>query len=418
MFLLYSILYGLAIILLFPREFFKRPKGLRIQWLREKLGLINPPHFLRNTPILWIHAVSVGEVSSLTPLIKELSKDYNIVITTITDTGKNVAEKRFSGLPVKVYYLPFDLPCPLKRFYEKIKPKALFITETELWPNLIKVIAQKIPLALINGRISEKSFKNYFPFRFFFRPLLEKMAFLAVQEDIYAERFKALGVNPKKIKVVGNLKFELNPEKKDFPELESLPGPILLAGSTHPPEEELILKAFLESSSEGTLILVPRHPERFSEVEEIIKNHLPKEDFYAKYSSIKGKNLELTASRGVILFDEMGALASLYRICDLAIIGGSFIPHGGQNPLEAIFWKKAVIIGPYTENFPFVREFVEKKSLLQVEAKDLALQIRELIELPEKRHHLGESAYKILKEKGGALSKTLRLIEELISNYK
>lgn len=113
----------------------------------------------------------------------------------------------------------------------------------------------------------------------------------------------------------------------------------------------------------------------------------------------------------------MGALASLYRICDLAIIGGSFIPHGGQNPLEAIFWKKAVIIGPYTENFPFVKEFVEKKSLLQVEAKDLALQIRELIELPEKRHHLGESAYKILKEKGGALSKTLRLIEEL-SNYK
>lgn len=418
MFLLYSILYGLAIFLLFPKEFFKRPKGLRIQWLKEKLGLIKPPNFTKKAPILWIHAVSVGEVTSLTPLIKELSQNYNIVITTITNTGKSVAEKRFSELPVKVYYLPFDLPCPLKRFYERLEPKALLITETEFWPNLIKVISQKVPLALINGRISEKSFKNYFRFRFFFRSLLEKMAFLAVQEDIYAERLKALGLNPEKIKVVGNLKFELNPEKRDFQELESMPRPILLAGSTHPPEEALILKAFLESTSEGTLILVPRHPKRFPEVEEIIKNYLPMEDFYSKYSSIKGKALEIKASRGVILFDEMGVLASLYRICDLAIIGGSFIPHGGQNPLEAIFWKKAVIIGPHTENFPFVKEFTERNALLQVKSKDLALHLKELINLSEKRHYLGECAHKILQEKRGALPKTLKLVEELIRKDK
>lgn len=412
MFFFYTLLYSLGLLLFFPREFLKRPSGKRLVWLKEKLGLINPPSFSREVPILWIHAVSVGEVLSLTPLLKVLSQSYNLVITTITDTGKFVAERRFAGLPVKVYYLPFDLPCPLRRFYKRIRPKALLITETELWPNLIKIISGHIPIALINGRISEGSFKNYFRFRFFFRPLLENMTFLAVQEEVYAERLKALGLNPEKIQVVGNLKFELSPEIKDFVDLETLPRPLIIAGSTHPPEEELILRAFFEAASEGTLVLVPRHPERFPEVEKIIMNHLPGSDFFAKYSTLKGGTLKRLSPRGVILFDEMGALASLYRICDLAILGGSFLPRGGQNPLEAIYWKKAVIMGPYTDNFPFVKEFTEKRGLIQIDPGELVQTLRELLEFPEKRHNLGERAYALLQQKRGALSRTVKLIEE------
>ncbi len=417
MFIFYTIIYSLGLLLLFTGEFLKRPKGKRLSWLKEKLGLVEPPSFSREAPILWIHAVSVGEVLSLTPLLKVLSQNYNLVITTITDTGKAVAERRFAGLPVKVYYLPFDLPCPLKRFYKKIRPEALFITETELWPNLIKIISGHIPVALINGRISEGSFKNYFRLRFFFRPLLENMTFLAVQEELYAERLRALGLSPEKIKVVGNLKFELSPEIRNFADLETLPRPLIIAGSTHPSEEELILKAFFEAASEGTLILVPRHPERFNEVEKIIKNHLSGADFYAKYSNLKEGILKNLSPRGVILFDEMGALASLYRICDLAIIGGSFLPQGGQNPLEAIFWKKAVLMGPYTDNFPFVKEFTERGGLIQIEPGELRQTLGELIKSPEKRHNLGERAYALLQEKRGALSRTIELIKPLLPSF-
>jgi len=418
-FFLYSFLYFLILFFLFPKEFFKRKKNKRLVWLKEKLGFIYEPLFKEKRPIIWVHAVSVGETLAIAPLIKELSKRYNIVLTTITDTGREIAEKRFAGLPVKIYYLPFDLKGPILRFLKRAKPQALLIAETEIWPNLIKVSSEHIPVSLINGRLSEKSFKNYRLFKFFFDSLLNRLSFLALQEEIYAERFKALGVKEEKIKVVGNLKFDLEIPYREFKELENLPSPIIIAGSTHSPEEELILKTFLKVLSKGSLILVPRHPQRFKEVENLILNlltSLKEEVEFYLYSALKEKNPFFSKERVVLLFDEMGLLGSLYRIGDIAIIGGSFIPHGGQNPLEAIYWKKAVVTGPYMNNFPFVQEFLKEGAILQTNERGLEKTLRELVENEELRKKIGEKAYQLLEKKKGATAKTLTLINSLFQN--
>ncbi|MFN3921953.1 MAG: 3-deoxy-D-manno-octulosonic acid transferase, partial [Caldimicrobium sp.] len=315
---------------------------------------------------------------------------------------------------VKIFYLPFDIKFCLKNFLKGTKAKALFLTETELWPNLILTTSSQIPIALINGRLSEKSFKRYKGIKFFIKPLLKRFEFLAVQEENYAKYFNQLGVEREKIKVVGNLKFDIFLKEIDFPELNNLPKPIILAGSTHSQEEELILKAFLEVFSQGTLIIVPRHPERFDKVEKVILSRLKENTLFIRYSSIKDTFPEFKSKRVILLFDEMGKLASLYRICDFAIIGGSFVPHGGQNPLEAIYWKKPVIVGPYMENFPFVEEFIKKKGLLQVNPENLERILKELIKNPHIAKEIAERGYEIFLKKRGALEKTLELIRNLI----
>ncbi|MEZ0343725.1 MAG: glycosyltransferase N-terminal domain-containing protein [Caldimicrobium sp.] len=415
MYRLYSFLYFLGFLIYLPKELLKRKDNKPLNWLKEKLGYITPPTFQDKKPIIWIHAVSVGEVLVIAPLIKNLAEQYNIILTTITDTGRLVAQNRFSNLPVRIYYLPLDLERPLLKFFHKTQPQVLLIAETEIWPNLIRIISEKIPVALINGRISERSFKRYKFFKFFFKPLFNKLKFLAVQEEIYAQRLIKIGVNPEKIKVVGNLKFELIIPERDFPELKNLPRPLIIAGSTHFPEEEIILKSFLKALDKGSLILVPRHPERFKEVEHLIMKNIDKDIEFLKYSELKTSLKNFKKAKAVLLFDEMGILSSLYKICDLAIIGGSFIPHGGQNPLEAIYWKKPVITGPYMNNFPFVRDFVKEKALIQVYSEKLSETLKNLIENPKIAQEIAERAYQLFQNKKGALEKTLKLIESIIS---
>lgn len=411
MLFLYSLIYLLGLLLLFPKEYLKRPKSLRRVWLKEKLGLGERPTFSRELPVIWVHAVSVGEILALAPLLEKLASSYNILLTTITDTGKKVALERYRHLPIRVYYLPFDLKCLVKNFIKKISPKALLITETELWPNLIITASKFMPIALINGRMSDRSFKGYLRLKRFFKPLLERFTLMALQEEKYRSFFQALGAKPERIFVTGNMKFDLQPLAKDFPELENLPKPIIIAGSTHDPEEVLITQAFLKISKGGTLILVPRHPERYTEVEEKIKALLPKDIAFSRYSEISPQGLNKTQKAIILLFDKMGFLSSLYRIGDIAIIGGSFIPHGGQNPLEALYWQKPVITGPHMENFPFVREFVEKGGVIQVTAENLSFYLDELLTYPEKAKAIAKRGYELLQEKRGSTEKTLKLLK-------
>lgn len=415
MYKFYSLLYFLGFLIYLPKELLKRRNNKPFNWLKEKLGYISPPSFQDKNPIIWIHAVSVGEILAIAPLIKRLTKKYNIVLTTITDTGRFVALNRFSDLPVRIYYLPLDLKKPLLNFLNRIDPKALLIVETELWPNLIKVISEKIHVALINGRVSERSFKRYKLLRFFFKPLLNRLKFLALQEEIYAQRLIEIGINPEKIKVVGNLKFELTIPDRDFSEFKNLPRPIIIAGSTHFPEEEIILQSFLQALNKGSLIIVPRHPERFKEVENLIIKKIDTNIEFFRYSELKVSTKIFNKLKVVILFDVIGGLSSLYKICDLAIIGGSFIPHGGQNPLEAIYWEKPVITGPYMDNFPFVNDFVKEMALLQIPSEKLSETLKTLIENPDFAQDVAKRAFNLLQSKKGALEKTLDLIEDLLS---
>jgi len=415
---IYTFLYSLTLPFILPREFFKRSKNIRKQWLKEKFALYKEISFENEKKKrIWIHAVSVGEVIAVSRLIKELSKKYNIILSTITDTGQKVAYQRFKDLPVKVIYLPFDYPFAIKRVIKILKPSILVIAETEIWPNLVTISSKYIPVLLINARLSENSFKGYKKLKRFFKDVLNSFSIIGVQEDIYKNRFKKLGVPEEKIVITGNTKFDIEIKEIKFPWENSLPHPIITAGSTHYPEEELILENFLKVCKTGSLLIVPRHPQRFREVEDTIKNFISKNKditFY-KTTEISDKKDIQMRNKVILLVDQMGILGALYRICDIAIIGGSFIPHGGQNPLEAIYWKKPVIFGPSMENFPFIKEFLEIGGCIQVNKEDLENTLKFLIENKEKAKELGEKAYQLYLSKTRATKKSLVLIEQFIS---
>lgn len=415
---LYTLFYFLALFFFLPKEYFKRPKELRKRWIKEKFGFFNyKKESSSSKKFLWIHAVSVGEVLSIKELIKAFSYTHKILLSTITDTGQTVALKEFKNLEIIVIYLPFDLPWCIKRVLSTFNPEALIIAETEIWPNLIRISASSIPVFIINARLSESSFKNYKKIKFFIKPILNLVTGIGVQEELYKTRFEELGVSPQKITLTGNMKFDLEIDRVFFPWEKYLKKPVIIGGSTHFPEEKVILEAFLKvffEEKEGTLLLAPRHPERFREVEEMVKHILSSysEISFWKLSELEEKNFTETKflNKKVILVDKIGILRYLYRICEVAIIGGSFIPHGGQNPLEAIYWKKAVILGPYMDNFPFIKEFIREKAVCQVSQEYLAQSLEKLVKNENLRKELAERAYQLFLKKKGAKERTLKMI--------
>ncbi len=416
----YTILYYTIASLILPKEYFKRPKELRNRWLKEKLAIFPKFQFPEKRKVIWIHAVSVGEVIAISRLVKKLASKYNILLSTITDTGQKVALQKFKDLPVKVIYLPLDCPFAIKRTLKAFNPKSLIIAETEIWPNLICTASKYVPVFLINARLSERSFKNYKKIKFFIKPILNRLTCIAVQEEEYKERFKKLGVAEEKLVVTGNTKFDIEIKELFFPWEGNLIKPVIIAGSTHFPEEELLVKTFVKLESPGTFLVVPRHPERFDEVENTIKeviNGKSEIGFYRVTQLNSEKVSFKDFKKLIILVDKIGILASLYRICDIAIIGGSFIPHGGQNPLEAIYWKKPVLFGPSMENFPFVKEFLEKKACLQTDKNSLITDLQFLIKNERLRKELGERAYHLFSEKRGATEKILDILKIKLTYY-
>jgi 3-deoxy-D-manno-octulosonic-acid transferase len=413
-FQLYTFLCYLINGFFLPKEFFKRPFQLRKKWLKDKLALFTKTDFISQRKVVWIHAVSVGEVIAISSLIKSLAKEYDILLSTITDTGNQVASQRFKDLPVKIIYLPLDCPFAIKRTLRTFNPSALLIAETEIWPNLILTSSKKIPVFLINARISDKSFRRYKKIKFFLKPILSSFSLIAVQDEKYKNRFKDLGAPEDKIVVTGNTKFDIEIPYISFLWENLVPRPIIVAGSTHFPEEKLITETFLKIPISSSLFIVPRHPERYKEVERIINSMIDEKNEIGFYK-LSELPLDMRSYfKIIILVDQMGILGSLYRIADIAIIGGSFIPHGGQNPLEAIYWKKPVIFGPSMENFPFIEEFLERGACLQTEKEKLKDLLEDLLKNPDKRIELGEKAYQILKQKTGATEKILNLLKSYL----
>lgn len=397
---------------MFPFEYLKRPSHLRKRWLREKLGI-----FERNFPsekdkTVWIHAVSVGETVALSGLIRRLSDSYNIVLSTITDTGQAVASEKYRDLNLKVIYMPFDLPFTIGKALDFIKPDLVLIAETELWPNFIRICSKRVPVVLINGRLSESSHRGYRRLRFFFKPILNSLRLICVQEPLYRDRFISLGIPEERVRVTGNLKFDIQIERRDFPWESYLPSPIILAGSTHEDEEELILNAFLELRKGGTLIIAPRHPERFERVEKLIRDKIS--TYRVKFLRLSELSKETIDSNLIVLVDKIGILGSLYRVCDIAVIGGSFIPHGGQNPLEPAYWSKPIVCGPSMENFPFIEDFVRNNACIKTDRANLKEVLLLLIENHELRVSIGKGAQEIFLAKSGATERTIRALEEII----
>ena len=325
--------------------------------LREKLCEMKMPTFEKK--VIMVHGVSVGEVQSLESLIKKIKldfPDYALVVTTGTVTGQQLAFKKYGEIADYITYFPLDIYASCKKFIETINPSVVLIAETELWPNFAYACKEKnIPLYIINGRISDKSYPSYHKIRNFVKLILENYTGVFCQSELDKERFILLGSNPRNTAVMKNLKFEIDKKECDI-DLKAGDTKLIVAGSTHAGEEEIILKAYKQLRTrviDLKLLLAPRHLTRLEEVQAILKNMNLKYGLKSAGDTFEKQN--------IIILDTLGELSKLYAIADIAYIGGSFAPIGGHNPLEAIIYSKPVVSGPSIKNFRDIYSILQRE---------------------------------------------------------
>ncbi len=413
--MVYSLLYIFSLALLLPVHLLKRPPGLRARWLRERFGFVPSRVTSKGDgkrPAVWIHAVSVGEAMAARPLIERLRAGTDIIVSTVTDTGQKVVRDFISDDEACIY-VPFDNPAAVKKTAARIRPDMLVIMETELWPNLLETIrSEGIPIVIVNGRISDGSFSGYRKIGFFMKGMLGMVDFFCMQTLRDAEKITALGASEEKVLVTGNLKFDITPPADIPPWCEDLGMPVIVAGSTHEGEEEIILDAFnsiKESFSGATLVIAPRHPERFAEVEGLLRER--GYDFARKSDApVRGK--------GIVLLDTIGELSSVYGCADVCIIGGSLIPRGGHNLFEPAYWSKPVVCGPHMENFPLARDFFKEGAAVEAGADDIDRVLQDILSDPVRAGDMGRRAKAMYIKNSGAVLKTLEVINGLLANTR
>ena len=374
---------------------------------------------------LWIHAVSVGEVNAAKALVVALKRKYPetpLVLTTSTITGQDVAKKVLSAQDIIVAFFPFDIPFAVKRSLSAIRPRALIILETELWPNIIRQTAARgIPVILVNGRISASSMKWYRFIAPLVRGALREFDALGMRTPEDASRIEQLGAEPSKIAITGNIKFEasllsINDEQKK--ELARQVGlrdgeRLIVAGSTHPGEEELVVGVFNRLKEEvpaTVLLLAPRHVTRLDEVCDTVR----RAGLEFVLRSDKRRSDEI---RQVIVLDTTGELARLYALGEIAFVGGSFEEGiGGHNGLEPAAVGVPVLFGPHMESFADIVERLRRHGgCIQVEdGEELYTACRELLHDREKREHMGRNAKEAVISGGGALAKSVAMVEEVV----
>jgi 3-deoxy-D-manno-octulosonic-acid transferase len=367
----------------------------------------------------------VGEVFCSVPLLKRIKKEFphrEIVLTTMTPAGNKAAKTSIPEADA-VLFFPVDHPFTIGRAIQRIQPSLLLIAETELWPNLLRSCGRRgIPIVLFNGRISEKSFRGYLFFKFLFKECLKYVSLFLMQTKEDQARIIEIGADPEKTKVTGNLKFDQTFPSFNQEALSNLAKSIglqgkekiLIAGSTHSGEEEILLGLFKKLRKADpylVFILAPRHLQRLEEVEGILtKESIP----WVRRTSIAvdqghPERKELPA---VILLDTMGELMSLYSIGTLVFVGGSLVPVGGHNPLEPLFFKKCVFFGPHMFHFSEIsRRLVEEGGAIQANGiEDLATHMKRLLKDDRTRRDIGERGYQFLQKHRGA---TERMFQEI-----
>ena len=343
---LYGLVSTLLFIILLPFYYIVRVfNGKFLYGWREKLGFFTPPKL--GSKVIMYHGVSVGEVIALENLIKktkEVFPDYKIVVTTGTKTGQEIAIKKFSKVADFITYFPFDIPFCVDMFLKKIKPTVVLIAETELWPVFSFFCRTKnIYLYTINGRMSDSTFKVYKLFAHFFKMVLSKYTKILTQSEIDRKKLISIGAPPERTEVMKNLKFDIK-KSEETVDIGQDGYRVIIAGSTHKGEEEIILNIFkskLEKYNDIKLLLVPRHTTRLPQILPLLKGF--KYGFRSKGDTFKDFD--------VIVLDTMGELGKMYSICSFAFIGGSFNKTGGHNPLEATVYSKPTITGPSIHNF-------------------------------------------------------------------
>lgn len=412
-------IYTLVLWLLLPYVFFhllwrarKQPEYL--QHIAERFGFYS---IKSNIYVIWLHTVSVGETRAAASLVQRLQiayPEHQILLTHTTPTGREASEQLYGDKVLRVY-LPYDYPFAVRRFLRHFKPQVGVLLETEIWFNLINQCSNsKTPLLLLNARLSEKSAAAYGRFPRLARSGLSQLSAIAAQSKEDAARLSALGAQ--KISVMGNLKYDIEPppemlEKgKQMRNLFGTNRPVFLAASTRVGEEELLLTAFKSIDVPSLLsVIVPRHPQRFDEVAALLSRH------NIRFQR-RSENRPIAAETQVVLGDSMGEMFAYYAACDIAFIGGSLLPFGGQNLIEACAVGKPVLIGPHTYNFTEASILaVEQGAAVRVQdATSLADTLQRLLQQPEKLNQMGNAGLAFVNANRGATEQALAIIRQAI----
>jgi len=425
MYLVYSLLLGLALVVALPWWLFQMARNYKYRsGLGERFGRV-PERLKRSQAgalVIWVHAVSVGEVLAISGLIERLRESFSrhrIVISTTTASGQKLARDRFGEK--NVFYFPMDLGFAIRPYLRVLRPRLVIVAETEFWPNFLKMAKTSgARVAVVNSRVSDRSFPRYRRFKSLLERVLGKVDLFLAQTEVDRGRLVEIGAPAHKVQVSGNLKFDVKPVSETAlartlkAELgRSNAGPVIVAGSTVDGEEPIVLEAFrsvLARFPHAVLILAPRHPERWSLVAELLDGSDLKHWRRSKWQPGKEK-----LAGGVFLLDSIGELASLYGLAQLAFVGGSLVPRGGHNILEPAQHGVAILVGPHTENFrEIVSLFVNAGAVDVVEPEDLGKEFLHLLFQEEKRAIMAKHALETAQANTGATERTAAALEQMM----
>jgi 3-deoxy-D-manno-octulosonic-acid transferase len=422
MYLLYSALLAAGLLASLPYWMLKRRQGKWREGLGERLGKI--PARLRPQPLpaIWVHAVSVGEVLAVSELVRELRRRFpndRVVVSTTTATGQELARKQFGE--ESVFYFPLDFAFAIRPYLSLLRPRLIVLAETEFWPNFLRLAhASGARVAVVNARISDRSWPGYRRFRWIWRRVLRDVGLFLAQTSEDASRLRDIGSPEDRVQVSGNLKFDV-PAPDPLPIVANLlsnfqqagAGPVMVCGSTVEGEEALVLRAFgnvLATNHQAVMILAPRRPERFGEVAQLLEQMGIR---FWRRSSWRGDAI----AGGVLLIDNIGELASLYALADVAFVGGSLVPRGGHNIIEPAQHGVAIVVGEHTENFRDIVSLFESKDAVRIVGpEEFTSVLMNLLSDDAERTALGRRGAQTLQSQMGATGRTLTGLEKLLES--
>ncbi len=398
------------------------------QGLQERLGRV--PERLRaagvsHRPTIWLHAVSVGEVLAVSRLVGELERAFprdRLLISTTTRTGQDLARERFGA--ERVFYCPLDLPWAVRAYLEAIRPRMLVLTETEFWPNLLnECFRRQIPVAVVNARISDRSWPRYRRLQRLWRGFLERLARVLAQSETDAERLRALGCLPQRVTVAGNLKFDVRAaEETEAVRLLRAASDglrLVVAGSTLEGEEAALIEAWpqvLAVEPRLAMVLAPRHPERFAAVAELLEQASVKLKIAWRRRSEWKSSRQLLAPGEIILLDTIGELASVYSLASVAFVGGSLVPAGGHNPLEPAQFGVPIVMGQHYANFRAITYDLLAHEALRILGRDsVATTLVELLQDRTAAKAMGARARQVFDEQAGATARCVAALREVVA---
>jgi 3-deoxy-D-manno-octulosonic-acid transferase len=415
----YSVLLGVVLAVGAPWWLVRMATSGRYRaGLSQRLGFLpsGMGDAVRGRDVIWLHAVSVGEVLAATELVRQLRAalpGWVIAISTTTETGQNLARERFPDTPV--FYLPLDFAWIVRRYLHLLKPKLLILMESELWPNLMnECVRSGVPIAVVNAKISDRSLPRYMRLRRLWKPLMGKVSLFLAQSEENGRRLVTIGVPAERVQTPGNLKYDVKaPGTSEMTSLVranlSPNASVLVAGSTLEGEEAMLLNAWpevLQAKPEAVMVLAPRHTPRFQTVADLVKER--------GFALVRASELRLqpqaVAAGTIVVLDTIGDLASVYSLAAAAFVGGSLVSWGGHNPLEPARFSVPVVMGPWVQNF---REIVDAmraaEAIRIVEASALAANLTEMLRGDAKQ--MGERGRKVFEAQAGA---TARVTDALL----